>query len=263
MKPLSATLGLAALLFAQQATAQIVFYEYENLHGRSFSTDRSISNLDHSGFNDRASSAIVESGTWQVCEDAYYKGKCVTLRKGQYPTLNSVGMNDVISSVRRLSKPVGPYVPPPPPAPAYTYYPHHGEELYQAEVVATRVVVGPPEQRCWTEQQQVVKENQPNVAGAVIGGVLGGVLGHQIGSGRGNSVATAVGAVGGAVVGSNVNRGTSVQTQNVQRCEAVPGSAKPEYWDVTYVFNGVTHRTQLGFAPGATITVNGNGEPRV
>jgi uncharacterized protein YcfJ len=263
MKATLAVLGLAALAFAQRTPAQIVFYEYENLHGRSFSTDRAISDLDHSGFNDRASSAVVQSGTWQVCADAHFKGQCVTLRKGQYPTFANVGMNSVISSVRPLSKPVGPYMPPPPPAPAYTYYPHHGEQLYQAKVVATRVVVGPPEQRCWTEQQQQVKENKPNVAGAVIGGVLGGVLGHQIGSGRGNSVATAVGAVGGAFVGSNVNRGTSVQTQNVQHCEEVQGSAKPDYWDVTYEFNGVTHRAQLDFAPGPTITVNGQGEPRV
>jgi uncharacterized protein YcfJ len=60
-----------------------------------------------------------------------------------------------------------------------------------------------------------------------------------------------------------VNRGTQVATQNVQRCEAVPGSARPAYWDVTYVFRDVTHRAQLSFAPGATITVNGRGEPRM
>jgi len=135
--------------------------------------------------------------------------------------------------------------------------------LFQANVVAVRAVMGPPEQRCWIEQQQVVANNQPNVAGAIIGGVLGGVLGHQIGSGRGNDVATAVGAVGGAAVGANVNRGSQTYTQNVQRCAAVPGSGQPAYWDVTYVFRGQTHRAQLAFAPGATITVNGRGEPRV
>lgn len=76
-------------------------------------------------------------------------------------------------------------------------------------------------------------------------------------------VATAIGAIGGAAVGANVSRGTQVYTQDVQRCAAVPGSARPEYWDVTYVFRGVYHRAQLGFAPGATITVNERGEPRV
>ena len=77
-------------------------------------------------------------------------------------------------------------------------------------------------------------------------------------------VATAVGAVGGAAVGANVNRGsTQTYTQNVQRCTTVPASTQPQYWDVTYVFRGLQHRAQLGFAPGATITVNGKGEPRV
>jgi len=253
-RTLIAALGFGVLLVAQGALAQIVFYEHEGLRGRVFSADRRIDNFEDYGFNDRASSAIVESGEWEVCDDAYFRGRCVTLRPGQYTSLSAFGMNDRISSVRPLRGQ---------PQYSYAYYPHYGEQLYQADVVAVRAVVGPPEQRCWVEQQQVVRENQPNIGGAIIGGVLGGVLGHQIGSGRGNDVATAVGAVGGAAVGANVNRGDQVYTQNVQRCAAVPGSARPSYWDVTYLFRGQTHRAQLGFAPGATITVNEVGEPRV
>jgi uncharacterized protein YcfJ len=90
------------------------------------------------------------------------------------------------------------------------------------------------------------------------------VLGHQIGSGRGNDVATAVGAVSGAAIGANVNRGSGqAYAQDVQRCSNVPGSEQVAYWDVTYVFRGVTHRAQLGFAPGPTINVNARGDPRV
>ena len=265
MKTPIAILSLAASLLAGQVAAQVVFYENEGLRGRVFTANRTIDNFENYGFNDRASSAVVEHGQWEACEDAFFRGRCVTLRPGQYPSLGALGMNNRISSVRPLrGPPQYAYAPPPPaPPPAYPYYPHHGETLYQANVVAVRAVVGPPEQRCWVEQQQVVRENQPNVPGAIIGGVVGGVLGHQIGSGRGNSVATAIGAVGGAAIGANVNRGTQVDTQNVQRCEAVPGSARPAYWDVTYVFRDVTHRAQLSFAPGATITVNGRGEPRV
>ena len=100
--------------------------------------------------------------------------------------------------------------------------------------------------------------------GLVAGGVVGGVLGHQIGGGRGNDVATALGAVGGVAVGANVNRGRGGgYTQDVRRCSAVPGSGRPEYWDVTYVFRGREHRAQLSSPPGATITVNGLGEPRL
>jgi len=260
---LTAALGLAAILLAQLAAAQIVLYEHNGLRGRVFTIDGPIDNLDHTGFNDRAASAVVERGLWEVCEDAYYRGHCVTLRPGQYPSLGSLDLTNRISSVRPVRGTPHYSAPQPAPPPAYEYYPHYDEQLYQADVVAVRVVLGPPEQHCWVEQQQVVKENQPNIAGAVVGGVLGGVLGHQIGSGRGNDVATAVGAVGGAYVGSNVNRGTQTQTQDVQRCEPIPGSAKTQYWDVTYTFRGVEHRAQLASEPGPTITVNEQGEPRV
>lgn len=172
-------------------------------------------------------------------------------------------MNGRISSLRPTrGKPQYAY-PPPPGPPPYPYYPHYGEKLYQANVVSVRAVVGPPQQRCWVEQQQVVTDNNPNVAGAIIGGIVGGVLGHQIGSGRGNDVATAIGAVGGAAVGANVNRGGRTYTQDVQRCATVPGPGRPDYWDVTYQFRGVYHRAQLAAPPGATITVNGRGEPRL
>ena len=260
------TFGIVAALFASAATAQVTLYQQESFHGPVFSTNNSVNNLDRLGFNDRASSAIVDRGSWQVCEDSDFRGRCIVLRPGQYPSLGAMGLNNRISSLRRVSGPNYAYAPPaPPPAPPpYPYYPRSGERLYQANVVAVRAVTGPPEQRCWTEPQQVVAPSQPNIAGAIIGGVLGGVLGHQIGSGRGNDVATAVGAVGGAAVGANVNRGGSqTYTQNVQRCSAVPGSAQVAYWDVTYVFQGLTHRAQLSIAPGATITVNGRGEPRV
>ena len=153
--------------------------------------------------------------------------------------------------------------PPPVPAP-YPFYPQSGERLFEANVVAVRAVLGAPEQRCWVEREQVAVDSGANVGGAIIGGILGGVLGHQIGGGRGNDVATAVGAVGGAAVGANVNRGSGgVYTQDVQRCAAVPGSGRPEYWDVTYVFRGREHRAQLSAPPGPTITVNSRGEPRL
>jgi hypothetical protein len=32
---------------------------------------------------------------------------------------------------------------------------------------------------------------------------------------------------------------------------------------VTYVFRGLEHRVQMSAPPGATILVNGNGEPRM
>ena len=254
--------GLAALLLAQHAAAQLTFFEWDGFRGRSFVADRTNPDLAYHGFNDRASSAIVDRGRWEVCEDAQFRGRCAILSPGQYPTLAAMGLNNRVSSARRAPRDVqAAYVPPPPPpAPVYKYYPRQGERLYQANVVAVRAVVGPPEQRCWVEREQV-GGSSANVPGAIIGGILGGVLGHQIGGGRGQDVATAVGAVGGAAVGANVGRGPAY-TQDVQKCAAVPGTARPEYWDVTYVFRGREYRAQLGFPPGATITVNNRGEPR-
>ncbi len=258
--------GLAAALGAGSAAAQLTLYEGENFHGRSFTANGLVDNLDGTGFNDRASSVIVDHGRWQLCEHTHFEGRCIVLERGQYPSLAYAGLNNQISSMRRVGGPELGYAPPPPPPPGqpYPYYQRYGETLYQADVVAVRAVVGPPENRCWVEQQQVTSGGGPNVGGAIIGGILGGVLGHQIGSGRGNDVATAVGAVAGAAVGSNVNRGApQTYTQDVQRCATVSGSAQPAYWDVTYVFRGNTHRAQLAFAPGPTITVNDRGEPRV
>jgi uncharacterized protein YcfJ len=259
---LKAALGVAAVLFAAQAAAQVTFYEGEGFRGRPFTVDRTLWNLDPTGFNDRARSAVVDHGRWEVCEDAGFKGRCVVLRPGSYDSLAGMGMNAKISSVRPISQNArNDYdAPQPLAAPTYDYRQRPGERLYQAPVTSVRAVVGPPEQRCWVERQQV-NNSSANVPGAIAGAIIGGVLGHQIGSGRGRDVATAGGAVAGAALGANVNRGGSYG-QDVQRCENVQGSAQPDYWDVTYNFRGVEHRAQLGAPPGPTITVNDNGEPR-
>jgi uncharacterized protein YcfJ len=148
-------------------------------------------------------------------------------------------------------------------APAYAAAPP--SPIYVVPVTYVRAVVGPPEQRCWIERQQVVEERSSayNIPGAVIGGVIGGVLGHQVGGGRGKDIATVGGATAGAVIGANVGRGgTQVTTRDVQRCAYVPNDARPAYWDVTYTFRGVSHRAQLVAPPGRTIRVDANGVPQ-
>lgn len=251
--------ALAAAVAAPMAQAQIVFYSQEGFVGRTYSLGGTDANFAYSGFNDRASSAIVERGRWEVCEHANFGGRCVVLRRGQYPNLAAMGLNNQISSVRPVGgRPDYAYAPPPPPAPAYGYYPRHGEQLFQADVIAARAVLGPPEQRCWVEREYVGRD-RPNVPGAIVGGIVGGVLGHQIGGGRGRDVATALGAVGGAAAGAHVGRGYGY---DVQRCQSVP-SAQPAYWDISYLFRGREYRAQLSFDPGPTITVNGRGEPRM
>jgi len=248
------------------ATAQVTFYEYERFQGRHFTANQQVGNFERFGFNDRASSAIVLGERWEVCEDARFNGRCVVLRPGRYPSLAAMGLNDRVSSVRIVNGNArvdnNRYAPAP--LPAYDNRRRNNERLFEANVTSVRAVVGPPEQRCWIEREQVVQERSSlNVPGAIVGAVIGGVLGHQIGGGRGQDIATAGGAVAGAAVGANVGRGgQQTTTQDVQRCASVPSQRKPEFWDVTYTFRGQEHRIQTTFAPGATITVNAQGEPR-
>jgi uncharacterized protein YcfJ len=246
--------------------SQVTFYEHEGFQGRTFTTEAPVTAFSRTGFNDRASSAVVRGERWEVCEDNAYRGRCIVLRRGQYPSLAAMGLNDRISSVRTVSASARiddkRYAPPP--VVEYDYGRRNNERLYQAEVISARAVLGTPEQRCWIDREQVSQERRgANVPGAVIGAVIGGILGHQVGGGSGKDAATAIGVVGGAAVGANVNRGESRQvTQDVQRCTSAPSEARPDYWDVTYDFRGQQHRVQMTQAPGRSITVNERGEPR-
>lgn len=251
------------------APAQIALFAREGFEGQAFTADRSLRNLNRQDFNDSASSAIVVGDqNWEVCDDVRFEGRCMVLRPGQYPTLAAMGLNNRVSSVRELDPNVRidprRYAPTPVAAPDYR---RRGQErLFEADVLSVRAVVGPPERRCWIEREQAAQEqNQVNAPGAVLGALLGGVLGHQVGGGSGKDIATAGGVIAGAVIGSKMgNSGASAQARDVQRCEDVPSQARPEYWDVTYSFRGQEHRIQMTAPPaGRTITVNGQGEPRM
>ena len=265
-RKLRTALGVSALLLSTQALAQITFYEGEGFRGRTFTTNKEVGNFERTGFNDRASSIVVDHGRWQACEDARFSGRCVVLRKGSYDTLAALGMQRRISSVRPVADRAeyANEVPAPLEQPTYDYRRRPNERTFQAQVTSVHAVVGAPEERCWVERQQVNESHRgdPNVGGAVVGAILGGVLGHQIGNGRGNDVATVGGAVAGGAIGANVGRDSgNGYGRDVRRCETARDAA-PAYWDVTYNFRGTEHRLQMSAAPGATITVNQKGEPR-
>lgn len=254
----------AAALLCSQAWAQLTLYPQEGWRGRPMAVAKTISDLRRAGFNDRASSVVVESGRWEVCSDANFGGQCRVLRRGSYASLDGMGLDDRISSIRPVPRrrDVANYAPAPLPAPAYEYRQRPRERLYEAPVTAVRAVVGPPEQRCWIEQQQMAGSSGSGAVGAVAGAILGGVLGHQVGSGSGRDIATAGGAIAGAAVGANAGRRRDNALQEVRRCEAVQ-STTPQYWDVSYEFRGVQHHAQLTHEPGRTIPVNRDGIPRL
>lgn len=261
--------AIAALAVMAPALAQVTLYERDGYGGRSFTASETVSDFARSGFNDRASSVIVERDRWEVCEDAGFRGRCVVLREGRYPSLEAMGLNDRISSTRAVGRDArvddGRYAPPPLPV-AYDDRRRRGERIYQASVTSVRAVVGPPEQRCWMEREQVQQERgDASVPGGIVGAVIGGILGHQVGGGTGRDIATVGGVVAGAAIGANLgrdNNGRQVVTQDVQRCASQPASGRPDYWDVTYTFRGREHRMQMTTPPGATVSVNRQGEPR-
>ena len=105
--------GITAL-FASTAMADVTFFESENFGGRQFRADRSVQNLTAAGFNDRAHSAIIDGGSWEVCVNSNFDGGCTILVPGRYPTLGE--WSGRISSARPVgttpaaSIPAGPSI---------------------------------------------------------------------------------------------------------------------------------------------------------
>ncbi|MES2127432.1 MAG: beta/gamma crystallin-related protein [Pseudomonadota bacterium] len=262
---LKAALAVSAFATASHAMAQITLYQGNAWHGRAVTATAPVADLGRIGFNDRASSVVVDSGRWEVCDDAGFRGRCVVLREGSYESLAGMGLDNSISSVRPLRRHdrIAREAPTPLPAATYEYRQRPHERIYEAQVTDVRAVMGPPERRCWVERQQVQTDGGGrNVGGALAGALIGGVLGHQIGGGTGRDVATAGGAVAGAAIGSNAGGSTSYTTRDVQRCDTTQNTT-PSYWDVTYQYRGIEHHAQMTAAPGSTIPVNSDGLPRM
>src|SRR6185312_5919327 len=153
---LKAAVGVVGVVAATSAAAQVTLYSHDDFRGQQFTANGTVRNLDRLGFNDRASSIVVNGGDWQFCEDANFQGRCVILRQGEYPSLDRMGLSNEISSLRPVEGRYGyndrrddrAYV-------AQGYDSHDNrdnrasEPLFQAPVMSVRAVVGPPEQRCW------------------------------------------------------------------------------------------------------------------
>ena len=61
------SLCLAAVaLAAGPSAAQLILFEHDNFGGRRMQFNGSMADIGHSGFNDTASSVVVERGRWQV-----------------------------------------------------------------------------------------------------------------------------------------------------------------------------------------------------
>ena len=80
-------------------TPVILIYEHCNYKGRTLVLTGNQANFVTIGFNDKASSAIILKGSWQLFEHIDFNGKALTLHPGQYDNLHTLG-NDTLSSVK-------------------------------------------------------------------------------------------------------------------------------------------------------------------
>ena len=217
---------------AAQEAMPITFYESEGFRGRTFTTDRQVGNLERFGFNDRASSIIVERGRWEVCDEARFAGRCAILRPGRYDSLSRMGMNDRISSLRPVDE----------------------RARYENEAPAPRAAANFDNRALnstvgTVERIEILNKSDPNnIAGTVIGGIVGGLIGHQIGGGTGQTIATIGGAVGGALAGNQIE----------QRRRAPNESFRVTVRMDSGTYQTITEDNIADLKPGDRVRVDGN-----
>jgi hypothetical protein len=99
---IDAILSVRDVTYAQSAAgysaAKLQLFESRQFRGRMSTLERNENDLSRIGFNDRASSAIVMGGTWEVCTEYNFRGRCQTLPPGDYPDLGSQLNNRVLSA---------------------------------------------------------------------------------------------------------------------------------------------------------------------
>jgi len=94
----------ATTVFAHAAASagEMTLFQDDNFRGRSVSVRNDVSDLSRLDFNDKTSSIVVRSGSWEVCKDADFRNNCRVLQPGRYASMP--GMNDAISSVREVRR---------------------------------------------------------------------------------------------------------------------------------------------------------------
>jgi hypothetical protein len=103
---LAGTLFVASALFASGARgADLTLYADDDYQGRALGVvidERTLSVLN---FDKRASSVVVENNAWILCTGEEYTGQCITLEPGRYASLQALGLDNAITSVRRRDAP--------------------------------------------------------------------------------------------------------------------------------------------------------------
>ena len=85
---------------AHAATTEFIIYKLQNFQGDAQTVKGEVNVLE-GGFAKDASSLRVRGGYWEVCNQDHFKGDCRVLAAGDYPKLDYV-LDDRIVSVRYL-----------------------------------------------------------------------------------------------------------------------------------------------------------------
>jgi hypothetical protein len=89
--------GLAA------GAAEMRVYKQPNFSGEGLALRGAATNLADAHFQDQISSIEVLGGRWQLCTQPDFKGDCVVIGPGDYPSLEQV-LNHRIESIRQLPR---------------------------------------------------------------------------------------------------------------------------------------------------------------
>jgi hypothetical protein len=85
----------------QQSWGQITLFKHSKYDGKSITITRDDPDLNGEGFGNIASSAVVQGGVWQICDQPYYRGYCIILDRSN-SNFAYIGFNDRAESVRRI-----------------------------------------------------------------------------------------------------------------------------------------------------------------
>lgn len=80
--------------------ASIEIFNRPEFRGRSMRAGDDIADLRDSGFDERASSVVVNEGRWELCTRPDFRGRCAVLGPGHYPHIAQ--LDDSVSSLRQL-----------------------------------------------------------------------------------------------------------------------------------------------------------------
>jgi hypothetical protein len=102
MKRLLAAAAVLATFTHAAFAGELTLFSDSNFRGQRVTIDRDAASLGDFNFNDRASSAVIRSGTWLLCEHANFGGRCAEFGPGEYREIP--GFNDAVSSARQIDR---------------------------------------------------------------------------------------------------------------------------------------------------------------